>query len=62
MPTQQAYYVFLDFPLKDILRETRIYLQKDKKGNRYLEEKDVVAFLKEQTNQKNLTICSYWTI
>ena len=52
----------LDFPEEDRLRETGISFRRDKKGNRYIEEKDVKNFLKSQFNRENLTICSYWTI
>jgi len=34
MPTQEAYYIFLDFPREDMLRETGIPIRKDKKENR----------------------------
>jgi len=62
MPCIKAYYVFLDFPKGEELRETHIPLRKDKKGNRYIEEKDVKDFLKSQLKREDLTICSYWTI
>jgi len=62
MPCAKAYYVFLDFPRGEELRETHIPLCKDKKGNRYIEEKDVKDFLKNQLNREDITICSYWTI
>jgi len=62
MPTQEAYYIFLDFPKEEQLRETGIPVRRDKKGNRCLEDKDVVDFLKAQLERKDLTVCSYWTI
>ncbi len=62
MATQEAYYIFLDFPREDKLRETGIPIRKDKKENRYIDEKEVVAFLKTQLERKDLTICSYWVI
>jgi len=62
MPTQEAYYIFLDFPKEERLRETGIPIRRDKKGNRCLEDKDVVSFLKTQLERKDLTVCSYWTI
>jgi len=62
MPCTKAYYVFLDFPGVDELRETRIPFRLDKKGNRYIEDKDVKDFLKNQLNREDLTICSCWTI
>jgi hypothetical protein len=62
MPTQEVYYIFLDFPKEEALRETCIPIRRDKKGNRYLEDKDVISFLKTQLERKDLTVCSYWTI
>jgi len=40
MPTQEVYYIFLDFPKEDKLRETGIPIRKDRKGNRCLEDKE----------------------
>ena len=62
MPTKEAYYIFLDFPKEEKLRETGIPIRRDKKGNRCLEDKDVASFLKTQLERKDLTVCSYWTI
>ena len=33
MPTKEIYYIFLDFPREDKLRETGIPIRKDRKGN-----------------------------
>lgn len=62
LPSVKAYYVFIDFAKGESLKETGIMLQKDVKGNRYIEEKDVKEFLKKEFKRNNLTICSYWTI
>jgi len=62
MPTQEVYYIFLDFPKEDRLRETGIPIRKDKKENKYIEDKDVIDFLKTQLERKDSAICSYWTI
>jgi hypothetical protein len=62
MPTQEVYYIFLDFPKEDRLRETGIAIRKDRNGNRCLEDKEIIDFLKTQLERKDLTICSYWTI
>ena len=56
-----AYYVFLDFPKEEILRETHIPLSKDEQGNRLIGEEGLKKFLKSQFGE-NLTICAYWTI
>jgi len=62
MPTQEVYYIFLDFPIEDRLRETGISIRKDRKGNRCIEDKEIINFLKTQLEREDLTICSYWTI
>ena len=62
MPTREMYYIFLDFPRKDVLRHTGIPIRKDKKGNKYIEDKEIIDFLKTQLERKDLPICSYWTI
>jgi len=62
MPCTNAYYVFLDFARGAELRETHISLRRDKKGNRYIDERDVKTFLKNQLKREDITICSYWTI
>lgn len=62
MPAQEAYYIFLDFPRKNRLRDTGIPIREDKKGNKYIEDKEVIDFLKTQLERKDLIVCSYWTI
>jgi hypothetical protein len=62
MPTREMYYIFLDFPREDKLRETGIPIRKDGKGIRCIEDKEVKDFLKIQLEIKDLTVCSYWTI
>ncbi len=62
MPTQQVYYIFLDFPKEDKLRETGIRIRKDVNGNRCIEDKDVIDFLKIQLEREDLPVFSYWTI
>jgi len=62
LPSRGVEYVFFDFPKGDKLRETGVSLRKDKKGNRYLDDEDVINFVKKKLNRKDLTICSYWTI
>ena len=61
IPCKESYYVFIDFCKGDRLKETGISLRRDKTGNRYIDEKDVIQFLKKQLGE-NLAICSYWTI
>ncbi len=53
------YYVYVDFPKGDGLRETRIPIHKDSSGTRCIEDDDIRAFLKREFGEK-LTVYSYW--
>ena len=44
----KRYYIFLDFPKGEALRETGIPLYKDKKGIPNLDEDEMKAILKKQ--------------
>lgn len=57
----QRYYIFIDTPKADALRETGISLRKDKNGTRFLEEDDVRAFLKQQFEGENIAFYYFWT-
>ena len=59
LPAQNAYYVYLDFPKGDALRETAIPIHDDK-GNRHLEDEDIKLFLKKELGEK-MPVFSYWT-
>ena len=59
LPAQNAYYVYLDFPKGNALRETAIPLHDDK-GNRHLEDEDIKQFLKKELGEK-IPVFSYWT-
>jgi hypothetical protein len=59
LPAQNAYYVYLDFPKGDALRETAIPIHDDK-GNRHLEDDDIKQFLKREFGGK-MSVFSYWT-
>ena len=61
MLNDKRYYIFLDFPKGEALRETGIPLHKDKKGILNLDEDEVKAFLKKQFEKENLEIYSFWT-
>jgi len=52
MPTQEVYCIFLDFPREDKLRETGIPIRKNRKGNRCIEDKEIIDFLKTQAHAK----------
>ena len=62
IPAGDAYYIFLDFPRDDRLRETGIQLHRDKYGNHYIRDEDVVNFVRKELNRKDLAVYSYWTI
>jgi len=59
MPTQKAYYIYVDFPKGDRLRETKIAIHG--KEVRHLEDQEVIDFLKNQLPIKDLNVYSYWT-
>jgi len=58
---ERAYYILIDFPKGDALRETGIPLRKDKKGTRFLEDEDVKHYLKTQFGNEKLAVYSFWT-
>jgi hypothetical protein len=51
---QARYYIFLDFPKGQFLRETKIPLRKDKKGLWNLDEDEVKNILKKEFEKDNL--------
>lgn len=53
------YYVYVDFPRGDALRETGIPIRQDAGGTRCLEDDDIRAFLKREFGEK-LSVYSYW--
>lgn len=57
----KRYYIFLDFPKGEALRETGIPLHKDKNGIPNLEEDEVKAFLKKQFEKEKIEVYSFWT-
>jgi hypothetical protein len=52
------YYVYVDFPKGDALRETGIPIRTDISGTRCIEDDDIRAFLKKQFGE--LPVYSYW--
>jgi hypothetical protein len=58
---QQRYYIFIDTPRGDALRETGIPLRRDKAGTRFLDDDEVKAYLKEQFKDEKLEVYSFWT-
>jgi hypothetical protein len=57
----KRYYIFLDFPKGDTLKETGIPLHKDKKGILNLDEDEVKVILQKEFEKDNLEIFSFWT-
>ncbi len=57
----KRYYILIDAPKGDVLRETGIPLHKDKRGTRFLDENEVKKYLKAQFGGEKLEIYSFWT-
>ncbi len=57
----KRYYIFLDFPKGEALRETKIPLHKDKNGILNLDEDEVKEILKKEFEKEKLDIFSFWT-
>jgi hypothetical protein len=57
----KRYYIFLDFPKGEKLRETGIPLHKDKNGILNLDEDEVKVILKKQFEKEKLEVYSFWT-
>ena len=60
LPAQNAYYVYLDFPKGNALRDTAIPIRENKYG-RFLEDQDIIKFLKKELGREDLAVFSYWT-
>ncbi len=61
MLSDKRYYIFLDFPKGDALRETKIPLHKDKNGVPNLDEDEVKTILKKQFEKDKVEVFSFWT-
>ena len=57
----RRYYIFIDAPKGDTLRETGIPLRKDKRGTRFLDQDEVKRYLQAEFEEENLEIYSFWT-
>ena len=57
----KRYYMFLDFPKGEFLRETKIPLRKDKIGLWNLDEDEVKNILKKQFEKEKIEVFSFWT-
>ena len=56
------YYIFLDFPKGQFMRETKIPLRKDKNGRWNLDEDEVKNILKKEFEKDKVEVFSFWTI
>jgi len=61
MPVSSGYYVYLDFPKDNALRETGIPIREDRLGNRCLQDEDIRQFIKSALGRENLQVYSFWT-
>jgi predicted ATP-dependent endonuclease of OLD family len=59
LPAPNAYYVYVDFPKGNALRDTAIPVRENKNG-RFLEDQDITKFLKKELGE-GLAVFSYWT-
>lgn len=62
IPVEEAQYVLIDTAMGDRLRKTGISLHRDKQGNMYIRDEDVVEFVRSEVKRKDLKLHSYWTI
>jgi hypothetical protein len=61
LPSSAGYYVYVDFPKGNQLRETSIPIREDKNGNRCLEDQDIKQFIKKELGGEQLKVFSFWT-
>lgn len=57
----KQYFIFLDFPKGEKLKETEIPLHKDKNGILHLDEDEVRKILEAQFKKENIKAYSFWT-
>ena len=57
----RRYYIFLDFPKDEKLKETNIPLHRDKNGILHLDEDEVKKILEDQFQKENIKAYSFWT-
>jgi hypothetical protein len=61
MMHDKRYYIFLDFPKGEFLKETGIPLRKGKNGLWNLDEDEVKVILQKEFEKEKLEIYSFWT-
>jgi len=62
LPVRNTQYVFIDSVAGDKLRKMGIPLSKDKLGNLYIKDENLINFVRSQTGLKDLKLYSYWSI
>lgn len=62
LPVEGTQYVFIDTAAGERLRKTGILLHRDKLGNIYIRDEDVMDFVRSEVNRKDLNLHSYWTM
>jgi hypothetical protein len=58
---ERRYYIFIDTPKGDALRETGILLHVDKNRNHYVDDQEAKNWLKAQFEGQKLEIYNFWT-
>ena len=58
---ERRYYIFLESPKGEGLRETGIPLHSDRNGILHLDEDEVKTILKEQFKEEKIDVFSFWT-
>jgi hypothetical protein len=61
LPVEGAQYIFTDTAKGNTMRRTKIQINTNNKGEKYLTDRDVKRFLKKELDIKDLKIFSYWT-
>lgn len=62
LPVEGVQYVLIDTASGDRLRKTGIPLHKDRLGNIYVRDEDVVDFVRCELEREDLKLHSYWTM
>ena len=62
LPVVGTQYVFIDTAVGNRLRKTGILLHRDKSGNLYIRDEDILEFVRSEVKRKDLKLHSYWTI
>ena len=61
LPGDRRYYIYIDRPKGEKLKETEIPLHRNKRGVQNLDEDEVKDFLLKQFEREKVEICSFWS-